>query len=168
MKKSHLLVASIVQIDVKDISNSTDALTATVYDGITLLGALTVDSVPGPFSNLRQFEFLSNTSLLELPRPAPIIDFSGINSGTIDFRLVLSVQSGAITIDTQTVLPEEKSWVDFGESISTGAYISLDTYFFNDVSVTEIPAVVPLPAAIWLFGSSLLGLIGIARRKKAA
>ena len=27
-------------------------------------------------------------------------------------------------------------------------------------------AVVPVPAALWLFGSGLLGLIGIARRKK--
>jgi hypothetical protein len=26
---------------------------------------------------------------------------------------------------------------------------------------------VPVPAAVWLFGSGLLGLIGIARRKKA-
>ena len=28
--------------------------------------------------------------------------------------------------------------------------------------------VVPIPAAAWLFGSGLLGLVGIARRKKAA
>lgn len=27
---------------------------------------------------------------------------------------------------------------------------------------------VPIPAALWLFGSGLLGLIGMARRKKAA
>jgi hypothetical protein len=27
------------------------------------------------------------------------------------------------------------------------------------------PAAVPIPAAVWLFGSGLLGLIGIARRK---
>jgi len=27
--------------------------------------------------------------------------------------------------------------------------------------------VVPLPAAVWLFGSGLLGLVGIASRKKA-
>jgi hypothetical protein len=27
---------------------------------------------------------------------------------------------------------------------------------------------VPIPAAVWLFGSGLLGLIGIARRKKVA
>ena len=29
------------------------------------------------------------------------------------------------------------------------------------------PAAVPLPAAVWLFGSGLLGLVGMARRKKA-
>lgn len=30
------------------------------------------------------------------------------------------------------------------------------------------PNVIPVPAAVWLFGSGLLGLIGVARRKKAA
>ena len=28
-------------------------------------------------------------------------------------------------------------------------------------------AVIPVPAAVWLFGSGLLGLVGMARRKKA-
>jgi len=28
------------------------------------------------------------------------------------------------------------------------------------------PAAVPVPAAVWLFGSGLLGLVGVARRKK--
>ena len=30
------------------------------------------------------------------------------------------------------------------------------------------PSEVPVPAAVWLFGSGLLGLVGVARRKKAA
>ena len=30
------------------------------------------------------------------------------------------------------------------------------------------PAAVPVPAAVWLFGSGLLGLVGVARRKKSA
>ena len=30
------------------------------------------------------------------------------------------------------------------------------------------PAAVPVPAAVWLFGSGLLGLVGVARRKKTA
>ena len=29
------------------------------------------------------------------------------------------------------------------------------------------PAVVPIPSSVWLFGSGLLGLVGVARRKKA-
>jgi hypothetical protein len=29
-------------------------------------------------------------------------------------------------------------------------------------------AVVPVPAAVWLFGSGLIGLVGVARRKKVA
>jgi hypothetical protein len=38
--------------------------------------------------------------------------------------------------------------------------------YFDNVSVTV--EAVPVPAAVWLFGSGLIGLIGIARRKKAA
>ena len=36
---------------------------------------------------------------------------------------------------------------------------------FRPASV--VPSDVPLPAAVWLFGGGLMGLIGIARRKKA-
>ena len=40
--------------------------------------------------------------------------------------------------------------------------------FIDEVSL-QINAInsVPVPAAVWLFGSGLLGLIGVARRKKA-
>ena len=36
------------------------------------------------------------------------------------------------------------------------------TYLFTNVSTTAVP----VPAAVWLFGSGLVGLIGIARKKK--
>ena len=36
-----------------------------------------------------------------------------------------------------------------------------------DIVVTDTPSAVPVPAAVWLFGSGLLGLVGVARRKKA-
>jgi hypothetical protein len=39
--------------------------------------------------------------------------------------------------------------------------------YFDNVSVT-VETAVPVPAAVWLFGSGLLGLIGIARRNKSA
>lgn len=43
-----------------------------------------------------------------------------------------------------------------------------DTVAFGFGSKPDNTLVTPLPAAAWLFGTGLLGLIGIARRKKAA
>ena len=44
------------------------------------------------------------------------------------------------------------------------------SYFNSRLTLTQItsydPTVVPVPAAVWLFGSGLIGLIGLARRKK--
>lgn len=40
-----------------------------------------------------------------------------------------------------------------------------DIYFDNASMVVEA---VPIPAAVWLFGSGLIGLVGIARKKKTA
>ena len=37
----------------------------------------------------------------------------------------------------------------------------------NGLIYVEYASAVPVPAAVWLFGSGLIGLIGIARRKKA-
>ena len=35
------------------------------------------------------------------------------------------------------------------------------------VTLAGAPAPIPIPAAVWLFGSGLLGLVGVARRRKA-
>jgi len=36
-----------------------------------------------------------------------------------------------------------------------------------DLKQTVPPSAVPVPAAVWLFGSGLIGLVGVARRKTA-
>lgn len=45
-----------------------------------------------------------------------------------------------------------------------------DQIVFDDVTFgSETPGpVIPIPAAVWLFGSGLIGLVGMARRKKTA
>jgi hypothetical protein len=37
--------------------------------------------------------------------------------------------------------------------------------FYDNLVFAEV-APVPVPAAVWLFGSGLLGLVGVARRRK--
>jgi hypothetical protein len=47
---------------------------------------------------------------------------------------------------------------------------NVDTIFGTaggDFAQYTASAVIPVPAAVWLFGSGLLGLVGVARRKKA-
>jgi probable HAF family extracellular repeat protein len=49
---------------------------------------------------------------------------------------------------------------DSGQIIGTGWHYGQQHAFLLT------PAAVPVPAAIWLFGSGLLGLLGIALRRK--
>jgi hypothetical protein len=51
-----------------------------------------------------------------------------------------------------------------GFSLSSSSQIEGNTAIDNVIVNTSV---VPVPAAVWLFGSGLIGLIGIARRKKA-
>lgn len=47
---------------------------------------------------------------------------------------------------------------------ATNGFLDLDSIY---VYLDYQPAIVPVPAAVWLFGSGLIGLVGVARRKKA-
>ncbi len=53
-----------------------------------------------------------------------------------------------------------------GNSYLSGQTIVLDSG--GTLAPGSFPSAVPVPSALWLFGSGLPGLIGIARRKKAA
>ena len=46
-----------------------------------------------------------------------------------------------------------------------GAYQKTNNYYAWAVLSGDVISAVPVPAAVWLFGSGLLGLLGIARRK---
>jgi hypothetical protein len=51
--------------------------------------------------------------------------------------------------------------------ISSGSSVTYDRFQLDNVVLSDVSAV-PVPAAAWLFGSGLLGMIGIARKKNAA
>lgn len=54
-------------------------------------------------------------------------------------------------------------------SLSFWTWGEYDTYalvYFDNVNVGDNSSTVPLPAAVWLFGSGLIGLLGMKRRKR--
>ena len=57
-------------------------------------------------------------------------------------------------------------------TVSSGSWTTLEnkalshiTFYDSDDAVVP-PDAIPVPASVWLFGSGLLGLVGIARRRK--
>jgi hypothetical protein len=70
-----------------------------------------------------------------------------------------AASSGAFTLPSSTfaslgLTPGSYEW-------TWGSGASVDTFTLN-------VGAVPVPAAVWLFGSGLLGLVGVARRKARA
>ncbi len=63
--------------------------------------------------------------------------------------------------------PETPNWTDGYWTVGTS------TAYYQDWITSYVPTAMfgsspaPIPSAVWLFGSGLLGLVGFARRKKA-
>lgn len=97
---------------------------------------------------------------------------------------VITLEDGSGNVTTLDLFPQSSidaiSEVYFGAGTVTpgdtlGDTFTLDLvdsygYFTFETTATTPTNInsVPLPAALWCFGSGLLGLIGVARRKKAA
>ncbi len=123
----------------------------------------------GGFSNANTFVLNGNSDQFYWKNG----DWSGVlidgltpTAANSNFRL--DYFSGAFSDDT---LPEElvlTSLISRKGTICLAATPCDGSTFQVLFNINDIQLVaVPVPAAVWLFGSGLLGLIGIARRKKA-
>jgi len=74
-------------------------------------------------------------------------------SGTVAWDLYLAVSNSNTQILAATVT-----------QLALRAVLNLAT---NTLTISS-PNIVPVPAAVWLFGSAVLGLVGVGRRKKGA
>jgi hypothetical protein len=97
--------------------------------------------------------------LFEFP-PPPGQQAARFNAGE---DLVYTITGTGITADSFYV------WSEPGPGDTAGPYLSVAR--FQDTGPTQEGSdwvgAVPVPAAVWLFGSGLLGLIGIARRRRS-
>jgi hypothetical protein len=108
------------------------------------------------------------------------LNLTGISAGTGDTSF-LSTDVATLTnllqgtssnynalFNTSTVGNYSASYTLYlSDYLPTGAASDTQYTYTMQLNLTGIVTAVPLPAAVWLFGSGMLGMIVIARRKKA-
>ncbi len=104
---------------------------------------------------------------------SPWTDFTGTWSLTGDYEPLFFVVKYNNGYDVYTYMggdtsPFGDSWDDTkrGDAGATCAATGINCNAL--VSHISVYGVVPVPAAVWLFGSGLIGLVGVARRKRAS
>jgi len=89
--------------------------------------------------------------------PASTVDFLGSTSADVSVGDVLIIET-MLFVDNHLAFSADvrESWTDFQNTLNSSLTTTTPGATLNAV---------PVPAAVWLFGSGLIGLIVIARRK---
>ena len=141
-------------------------------DGQTVTGGFDYDADTDAFSNIS----ITNSGNDSYPST----DYAYYHNGGI-YNISVSSTLSPTTGDTLLSL----GWLSAGPLTNAGGTLALNPGLpFGECTNSDCSGValnlngarvasgsissVPIPAAVWLFGSGLLGLVGIARRKKAA
>jgi hypothetical protein len=159
-----------------------------VLDASGMFGALGTANNPGP----AMIDFMTNGPTTTISGVGALPASNGIKSGTIALgpspvatkttnalgceAKALATQTNAYTIVTNFANLGTCSYTSDtigGSPMSSPAFegyngnFDVQSVHLDNYIATPGPGV-PIPAAVWLFGSGLLGLVGIARRKKKA
>ena len=151
-------------------ANASTVLVATNGDVNFLFDPLPAGITLHMFDDDDNNNFASASASLSVPIPS-IVGISGPQSG--DF--LASNLSGSLTLTSapQFVLAvfdtNANAWVGDSSAVFYGNGNAVELTFNTSGQVYVVDVVpVPVPAAVWLFGTGLLGLVGVARRKPAA
>jgi hypothetical protein len=108
-------------------------------------------------------------------QPGSILFDTDVSTVNFSWRARTSTTFSAWNDDVKV----EEFVADTNMSLSGGRYYGFQDIVFDEIRLSiqhpskaftldnlEYISVIPIPAALWLFGSGLLGLIGLARRHK--
>jgi len=89
--------------------------------------------------------------------------FNGIaGPGTVGTLTFQAVSVGAFTL----TMADTTEALDGGRFISATDFFTEQTIAYGTADVSVTGTVVPVPAAVWLFASGLMGLTGVAAKRK--
>lgn len=140
----------------------------TTYNVGTLVPGYTtnfgINWTPAPFIDTFNFHLNAASDVSASLNDFPVSLYS--LSIYKDANLFLSLNGGAPIADGQSTTIYNLGIGNYSAVVSGNATgLSGGIYA---VSMSAKPAAVPVPAAVWLLGSGLLGLAGVARRKEQA
>lgn len=150
------------------------------FDDDALDGFYNVDFITGVGSDIygfnpAEFDFFpaeeNSAAIIQLNNTLNLAGTVPVGAGSIG-----SDQYFVPAIEFNFPLPPIDIWGAFGAENLLGLWDACETNCLSgitamrpgDVHTFAKFSAVPVPAAVWLFGSGLLGLIGVARRKKTA
>ena len=143
--------------------NATIDASQVVGGGSTSLGTGSATMTLDDVTNLFNWDI----SWSGLSGPATAMHFhgpaaAGVNAG-------VQVNIGAISgLTSPSIGSTTISGAQATDLLAGLWYINIHTATYPGGEIRGQVGVVPIPATVWLFGSGLLGLVGMARRKKAA
>lgn len=133
------------------IFNDSEAVTPGMQIN-TSTGLLTVAMTNGAFVDGGVIDFLGSVGtggVYQASNQSTILNLDTIND---NFIVGMSNDGGTTW------------WSDTGATFDPANSATLSFNIGSDTFVVDVQAV-PVPAAIWLFGTGLLGLVGVARRR---
>lgn len=134
---------------------------AAANNGVTLnSGELDISAYGAPFQTI---ELSTNPLNMTDTGVFQGVDYTGLplGAGVVN-------PDGSITI-TLLGLPAVPEGAALAAAVTATNLFTFDAAIFLGGTITLTPvAEIPIPAAAWLFGSALMGLAGVARKRKAA
>ena len=149
--------AQAITIDAGILGNATSPFTQTVNttvgSGFTFLDTINFDLGTNQYFNMTLTPI---TNILANSLGAPIFENNGDTQVVAASPTFSSVFLPDLGLDRDYHIHPSGVWLTPG---ATATY---------QVAMWGAPAPVPVPAAVWLFGSGLVGLVSLARRKMKA
>jgi hypothetical protein len=175
------LGSTLVSYSGEATGNSNIAGTSTIWNPETTYVGGVVDTSPDSVGDHIALDGSSNTGTINFSAPIvdPVIAIWSLgrpgSSASFTFQQTPTFVVGgpnsqfggsAIVVDGNLVSGNEGNGVILfsGEFSSISFTSTNESWYAFTVGANGEPAVIPIPAAAWLFGSGLLGLLGLARR----